>query len=246
VLKRLTVFAVLSVLAILPAVAASAPGIQRGIDPWTTVPDGTYSDFSNNPLPAGFFCAESPAYTGRIWLKGVPLVSDSETLGTTDTIVERLDNAVFNKNGVARTRVRVAALQLEGIENFKSVCGEYKVRVTLDGEQPVTTMRILRDNNKGGRFLVPLSLNTKVIFTRVDNEAEQLEFSYPVQFPVNPHNRWAYRNLVPSAKRIGQLTVDTDWDGVPDTVLPGTSNFSAGQSNALKTLAYHDGHTVEQ
>jgi hypothetical protein len=80
----------------------------------------------------------------------------------------------------------------------------------------------------------------------VDNEAEQLEFAYAVQFPVNPHNRWTYRNLVPDAKRVGQVTVDTDWDGTPDTLLPGTSNFSAGRSNALKTIAYHDGHTVEQ
>jgi hypothetical protein len=241
--KRLAIFAVLSILAVLPAVAASAPGIQRGIDTWVTVPEGTFADFQNNPLPAGFFCQEFEGYTGQIFLKGVPLASDRPgVLGSTDTIVERLDNAVFNKRGVAQTRVRVRALQLEGIEDFKTVCGDYKVRVTLDGEQPISTMRIFRDNARGGRFSVPLAVNTKIIFTRLDNEAEQLEFSDPVRFPDNPYNHWAFRNLVRDAKRVGRVTVDTDWDGTPDALLPGTSNFYPA-ANRLKA-AMHAGHLV--
>jgi len=218
-------------LAALPVAAADSV-IGRGIDTWTTVPELTFVSFTGNPLPAGFFCADFPGYTGQVWLKGVPLAStDPDALGTTDTIIERLDNAVFNKNGVARTRVRVRALQLEGIENLKTVCGDYNVKVTLDGEQPLTTMRIIRQNARGGRFVTRLALNTKITFTRVDNEAEQFEFSYPVRFNVNPHFRWTYRNLDPEAKRIDQVMVDTDWDGTPDALLPGTSNFSNRQWN---------------
>jgi hypothetical protein len=206
--------------------------IQRGVDIWQTVPEMTYTSFVNNPIPAGFFCAEFPGYTGRMWFKGVPLASDDpNALGTTDTIIERLDNAVFNKNGVARTRVRVRALQLEAIEALKTVCGEYAVKVTLDGEQPITRMRIVREHAQGGQFFVPLALNVKLTFTRVGNPAEQFEFFEPVRFAVSPHHYWTYRSLAPQSKRIGRITVDTDGDGTPDTVLPGTSNFRAGNGN---------------
>ncbi|HVR99911.1 MAG TPA: hypothetical protein VMW27_25020, partial [Thermoanaerobaculia bacterium] len=105
-MKRSTILVVLAVLlAALPAAAANDV-IGRGIDPWATVPEGTFADLSDNPIPAGFFCARSQPFNGRIWLRGVPLASENKALGNTDTIVERLDNAAFNKRGVARTRVQ--------------------------------------------------------------------------------------------------------------------------------------------
>ena len=52
-----------------------------------------------------------------------------------------------------------------------------------------------------------------------------------MRFGVSPHHYWTYRSLTPGAKRIGQVMVDTDWDGTPDTVMPGTSNFAAGNRN---------------
>jgi tetratricopeptide (TPR) repeat protein len=36
--------------------------------------------------------------------------------------------------------------------------------VTLDGRQPITTMRIVRDNEKGGRFFAPIWINVKLSF----------------------------------------------------------------------------------
>lgn len=228
--RRTAAFTVLALfLAALPAAAADRV-IHRGIDPWTTVPEMTYMNFEVNPLPAGFFCAAFPGFTDMIWFKGVPLASDaSGALGTTDTIIERLDNAVFNKNGVARTRVRVRALQLEGIETLKTVCGDYTVKVMLDGEQPLSTMRIIRETAEGGRYLVPLALNVKFIFTRIDDPSEQFELSQAVRFKVNPQHHWSYRQFAPNAKRVGSFMVDTDWDGTPDALLPGTSNFAGGR-----------------
>ena len=237
----------LLVLIALPAAAAS-PGIRAGIDPWVTVPEGTFSDFRENPLPAGFFCTASPAFTGRIWLRGVPLVSDNPQLARYDTIVQRLDDAVFNKRGVARTRLQVKALQLEGIQVFKNVCGEYRVQVTLEGEQPINTMRIVREGKNGGRFFVTLKLNTKVIFTRVDNPAEQLEFSQPVTFDRSPYHYWGFRDQ--SKGRVSEAMIDTDWDGAPDTLVPGTSNFAPGRGGRTKLAQTgetvdHTGHIVE-
>ena len=234
--KRSALLVALAVLflAALPAFLSALPmaaveSIQRGIDTWMTVPEGTYANFSDNPLTAGFFCKDFPAFTGQIYLRGVPIMTEQGTLDQVDTMVERVDDAVFNKRGVAFTRVRVRALQLTGVETFKTACGEYKVDVTLDGEQPFSRMRILRENNKGGRFIVPLAVNAKLIFTRVDNEAERFEVTEHTVFPPNPLNRWSYRRFAPVAKRVaGPLMIDTDWDGTPDTLVPAQSNFAPG------------------
>jgi hypothetical protein len=236
----------LLVLTALP-VAAASPVIRAGIDPWVTVPEGTKIDFEHNPLPAGFFCTSSPAFTGRIWLRGVPLASDNPQFARFDTIVERLDDAVFDSRGVAHTRFQVRALQLEGIKTFKNRCGEYHVQVTLDGEQPITRMRIMRENEKGGRFLVTVKINTKVTFTRVDNPAERLEFSYPVKFPPSPYHRWELRDPRRS-RELNKVTIDTDWDGHPDALVRGTSNFAPGQrvsgSSAVYYIDDHNCHSV--
>lgn len=238
----------LLVLLALPA-AAAGPVIRAGIDPWRTVPEGTYSDFGENPLPAGFFCTASPAFAGRIWLRGVPLASDNTGLAKYDTIIQRLDDAVFNNRGVARTRLQIRALQLEGIRPFKTVCGSYRVQLTLEGEQPINNMRIVREGKDGGRFFVTLRINSKLVFTRVDNPSERLEFSKPVAFPSTPYHYWGFRDE--QKGRASEAMIDTDWDGTPDTLLPGTSNFSAGRRGGQiklqqQDIVTHATHVVQQ
>lgn len=62
---RFVLFAGLAfLLAALPAAALDSV-IQRGIDPWTTIPEATFSNFYNNPLPAGFFCADFSGFSGQ-------------------------------------------------------------------------------------------------------------------------------------------------------------------------------------
>jgi len=245
--KRSVLLVVLAILCLAAAPAFAAQPVLRGTDAWTTVPEGTYANLVSNPLPAGFLCNEFPGFSGYIYLKGVPLMSDQGLLSRTDTIVERVDDAVFNKSGVALTRARVRALQLTGVETLKTVCGEFKVDVTLDGEQPFATMRIVRVNNKGGRYMVPLAVNTKIIFTRVDDQAERFEFPDHVVFQPNPLNHWSYRQFSPTAKRIAApIMVDTDWDGTPDTLLPAQSNFVPGVYNGMNKGAFEATHTVEQ
>jgi hypothetical protein len=235
-MARFTAFAMIALLALaaLPAVAANPAVVRAGIDPWETVPEGTGVDFKHNPLPAGFFCTSSPAFAGRIWLRGVPLATDNSQFAKFDTIVQRLDDAVFNSRGVARTRFQIRALQLEGVKTFKNRCGEYRVQATLDGEQPITTMRIVRENKGGGRFFVTVKMNTKIIFTRVDNPAEVLELSHPVTFAPTPYHYWSFRDPRKDSRRVGEAMVDTDWDGTPDTLVPGTSNFAAGRGGRAK------------
>lgn len=230
---RLGLFAVLLLIA-LPTFAADQV-IQSGIDPFRTPGNGkTFTDFSQNPIPAGFFCPKSAPFTGRVAFRGVPIVTgEPGALGKTDTIVQRLDDAVFDKNGVARTRVQIRALHLVSIEPIRTACGAYNVEVRLNGEQPITNMRIVRENENGGRFFTPLAVNSKLVFTPVRGSSNEiLEIIDNVRFPAHQGRPWADQ-AAPNrgVRRTGFVQVDTDNDRVPDTFLPGTSvNFFAGAS----------------
>jgi hypothetical protein len=229
--RQYLMMAVLAAALVLPAVPAAADNvIYNGSDFWWTQGDGsTFSDFSQEPIPAGFFCSKSASFTGRIAYQGVPLNTVGGKLGKVDTIVQRMDDAVFNKSGVATTRIQMRALHLESIAPIKTACGKFNVVVSLEGEQPVTRMRIQRQSEDGGRFIAPVAVNVKMSFVPVSGKVrEPLEITRSIRFQpsVIP---WAFRsNEAKSFSRSGIFLVDTDVDGRPDTYLPGTSNFVAG------------------
>jgi hypothetical protein len=222
--------AVALVLAAVPAMADDA--IYNGSDLWTTPANGkTFTDFSREPIPAGFFCAKSAPFTGRVAFKGVPLRTSEGALGRVDTIVQRLDDATFNKRGVASTRIQMRALLLESVAPIKTACGSFNVTARLDGTQPVTRMRIVRESENSGYFVSNLAVNVKLTFTPVSGKArERLEVSQKIRF--NPNRvSWVERAAITGSKSLekkGFMLVDTDGDLRPDTYLPGTSNFAAG------------------
>jgi hypothetical protein len=230
-MKKLSVLAIcaFAVLLAVPAFAADRV-IANGVDLWRTPGDGTsFADFSKQPIPAGFFCPGSPAFTGRIVMKGVPIASNKPgALGNADTIIQRLDNATFNKRGVATTRIQMRAMQFESATPLKTACGDFKAFVRLDGEQPITTMRIVRDNEKGGRFFAPISVNIKLVFEPVGRTTTEVwEIRKELRFPPARLQEWTGAR---NASLAGFVKVDTDSDGAPDTFLPGSSNFAAGVS----------------
>lgn len=245
--RQYLLMAVLAAVLALPAVPAGADDvIYNGSDFWWTRGDGsTFSDFNLEPIPAGFFCGKSAPFTGRIVYQGVPLDTAGGKLGKVDTIVQRLDDAAFNKNGFASTRLQMRALHLESVAPVKTACGKYNVVVRLDGEQPVTRMRILRRSEDGGRFIAPIAVNVRMSFVPVSGKVrEPLEITRSIRFQpvVIP---WAFRtNDAKSFSRAGIFLVDTDVDGRPDTFLPGTSNFIAGvpssQGKALQQAQFDD------
>ncbi|HSG39774.1 MAG TPA: hypothetical protein VLE27_09070 [Thermoanaerobaculia bacterium] len=231
-------------LVLLAAPAFADRVVYNGSDLWTTKGDGrTFADFSLEPIPAGFFCSKSAPFTGRVVFKGVPLATGQPgALGATDTIVQRLDDAAFNKKGVAVTRLQVRALSLESVAPIKTACGLFKAVASLDGgPQPVTRMRIIRDNEKGGRFLAPLALNVKVTFVPVGatRSNEKLELRQSVRFKATPIT---WQSAPPRGVREQKsvVAVDTDGDRVADTYVPGTSNFAAGRPVATKALQQTD------
>lgn len=213
--------------------------IQRGFDVFTTVGDGkTFYDFSQNPIPAGFFCERSKAFAGRVDFKGLPLVTQTPgALGRADTIIERLDNAVFDDKGVGVTRLRFRALSLVSAAPIKTACGAFHVYVALAGKQRVTTMSILRTQEGGGTFIAPLAVDVRMTFIPVKpaqvRNPKKLELKAGFTFPAQPLP-WSFRSGV-RARKTDAVIVDTDGDLTPDTRLPGTSNFAAGQSPDLIT-----------
>lgn len=225
--------------------AAERDVIYRGVDLWYT-PDNERSslDFSENPIPAGFFCSRSDAFAGRLSFRGEPLeTSPAGVFGNADTIVERLDNAVFNEQGVAQTRIQVRALSMVGTAPIRTACGVYSVTVGLDGEQPVTTMRIVHDSLIGGYFLAPLEINVKLSFWPVgpaadlrsgpnrkegDREFRPLQLVQRVSLGSNPQSGWTFYPGSDGVVHQELTRVDIDGDGVPETEIQGTSNFATG------------------
>ncbi len=216
--------------------------IKRGIDVFTTTDNGkTFYDFAKGPIPAGFFCAGSAPFTGRVALKGMPLETGKPAgLRGADTVIERLDDATFDDKGRATTRIRFRALSLVSIEPVRTSCGAYHVYVTLGGKQRVTTMHIERTRAGGGVFRAPLAVDARMTFvpvkkTRSLPQAGASRGSFT--FPATPIP-WSYEGG-PGAKRIVEaVVVDTNGDLVPETRLSGTTNFAPGWSLKVVTAPY--------
>jgi hypothetical protein len=215
----------------LPLLAAETT-VQRGIDVFTTPGNGTtFVDFGQNPLPAGFFCKSSAAFTERVALKGLPLATGTPgQLWGADTVVELLDDAVFDRYGVASTRIQFRALSMVSVAPIKTACGAFHVYVSLAGPQRTTAMTIYRTEKNGGNFVAPLAISARLTFISVkptrNKQARVLEVTKSFTFPAIPVP-WRFQDNV-KARSIGPVVVDTDGDLIPDTQLPGRSSFVGG------------------
>lgn len=215
-----------------PAFAAGNNTIHSGADLFATPANGeTFVNFFRDPVPAGFFCPGSEPFTDLVNLRGVPLVtSPAGALGDTDTIMERLDDAVFDAQGRAITRVRVAALSLESIEPIRTGCGDFRLLVTTDGgPQPATQMQIYRTHQHGGFFLAPLELRVQLSFVPLKRGGgEPLVLDRDVSFPaIAKDHKWVYASSAPAFEHPGTVAVQSAQPGSTGYLtLPGTSNFA--------------------
>src|SRR3954454_12440667 len=231
--RPVIVFAAFAValLVVFPLLAADTV-IHRGIDTFATTANGrTFYDFAQSPIPAGFFCKSSAAFTGRVAFKGLPLETGAPgQLHGADTVVERLDDAVFDATGTAVTRVQLRALSLVSIAPLKTACGSFHVYITLAGKQRETTMRIIRTSEGGGHFLAPIGVDVRLTFIAVkpnrDKSARKLALTGSVSFPATPIP-WSTTGGA-ATKRIGTVLVDTNGDLTPDTLLFGSTGFWPG------------------
>ncbi len=233
----LFVFSAVLLICISPLAADTV--IHRGVDTFTTIADGkTFYDFAQNPIPAGFFCKKSAAFTGRVTLKGLPLETGAPgQLHGADTVIERLDDAAFNDGGTAVTRIQFRALSLVSVSPIKTACGSYHVYVSLAGKQRVTCRRLDPPPPHAGPFTAPLAVNAKMSFVSVrpQKSVRRLELVGDFTFPAPPIP-WSTTGGA-MTKRLGAVLVDTNGDMSPDTVLSGSSNFWPGWSpNGLEGM----------
>lgn len=239
----LRIIAIGAVVALLAAPALTAdPTIDRGSDLWVTPADGSsFTSFELEPLPRGFFCAGSAPFSGKITFKGAPLATQpAAALGRTDTIVERLDDAYFDEHGVATTRIQLRALSLVSIEPLRNECGAFNVSLTLAGDQPTTTMTIVKTHERGGIYHAPLSLNVRVTFTPVTG-GQALSVDKRVDLGPAPGARWQFRERAdqPVRRFIGQPLVQVNTDDVQgtDTFLPLVSNFRTVTRDGVRSTS---------
>lgn len=217
--------------------------IQRGIDTFTTVGNGTtFYDFAANPIPAGFFCKASAPFTGRVAFRGLPLETGAPgQLHGADTVIERLDDAVFDARGTAVTHIQFRALSLVSIAPIKTGCGAYHVYASLAGKQRETTMRIYQTEKGGGHFVAPLAVDVRLSFIPVKSPrgkaARKLELKGSFDFPAAPLP-WSLTGGAQTKRLGGPVLVDTNGDLKPETLLFGSSNFWPGWSP--------DGRTQQQ
>jgi predicted lipoprotein with Yx(FWY)xxD motif len=143
-------------LAAVPAQAQKV--IPAGKDVWVTPANGqTFFTFPDGDVESLCGAAASSSWTHQIALQGVPM-----TGADWDTMVQRLDNAVFNTSGVATTRAQVAYLAFNSTSTTVTPCGRLYFGVGLAGSQPVTTMTFVRSTAGGGLFHADIAVSVEI------------------------------------------------------------------------------------
>ncbi len=206
VLTILVSLALLTIPALAEEEFATIDKVPSGFDVWQTVGSGaTGYGFGDDPLPKDFFCPGSEPFKDRISFEGVPVKTEpAGYLGLTDTIIERLDDAVFNEDGLAKTRIQIRALHLEGIDTIKNSCGEWTVKAGLAEEQPVSDMIFNREYSIGGTMHADLWVDVRLVFTHVKT-GETREVTRLINLPSAKATPFACSSTCP--KPIGVLPV---------------------------------------
>lgn len=222
-----------------------AVNLPAGDDAWMTPPDGgTFVDFVNDPIPAGFF-NNSLAFTGKIGFRGVPLVtSPAGALGVADTIVQRTTRTGSLAVGQSATvPIVFLALSLRAINpitvtNTDGTTELWDVRAGLTGPgQTVGSMTITRAHADGGTYDSTLHADVQLVFTQISPPTGATRVLVESMTFGAPGESWT---LVagPGGFQPGQLQIDplpggvnldVDGDGFVDNVFTiGRSNFQVG------------------
>jgi hypothetical protein len=235
-MKKVTI--VLAVLAIALASPALALNVTAGVDLWETSDNGgAYIDFRDNPIPAGTFCDAFPGFSDIIPVKGKRIKSTPD-LGTTDTIIERLNDVDLQVGGPAgHVDIVIRVLSLQGKAAF-SACGEsWAVDAYTDPDQQTTSkLSVKATSTGGGSFSANLDVNGTVRFV---SSKGTVTITDKVNLVTNDAS-WA-TNPKRGVKAAGPIKVDSNGDGIEDLGLPGTSNFHPGWNGGTPVPVPHSG-----
>jgi len=145
-------------LAILVAVQGAAQVIPAGVDYWRTPLNGTKFRFPEKDVESLCKANPDPSWNHEVTLRGIP------TQGSDwDSAVARLSEAVFDKEGNARTKVQFKSLALISTAPSDTPCGRLLWTARLaKGAQPITPMKITRKSKRGGTFSAELALRVEM------------------------------------------------------------------------------------
>ena len=154
-LHTVTCCALLVSLAALPATAQVIPA---GHDFWATPANGqTVFTFPDGDVESLCGLPPQAAWDHQVALRGIPAASGSNY----DTVVHRIDDAVFDAAGNASTRIVLRHLAFASIDPQVTPCGDLTWQVGHFGPQAVTQMRLRRLTPKGGVFSADIAVNVE-------------------------------------------------------------------------------------
>ena len=143
-------------LAILATLPATAQVIKKGTDYWRTPGNGiTFFEFPEGDVESLCGATIDSTWDHKTSLAGVPTPGSDW-----DTAVARLDDAVFDAAGEARTRIQVRALSFISAVHA-TPCGKIIWRVGICCPQPITWMRLHRTSTNGGTFSADIVVNVE-------------------------------------------------------------------------------------
>jgi hypothetical protein len=238
-------FLVLGVCALALAAPASSQILTAGIDVWTTPNDGSaYVDFTQNPIPAGFFCTGSQAFAQKIAVKGSPIATTpSGVLGSTDTIVERASDVNLS-SGVGSTAIRVRAISFvnSAAISVSGCSNTFSAKVGLNGAAPNGNLTIRGSVSAGGTFDADFTVPGKVTFTN-NSTGQPLSDSVAETVRLQTTGApWSTSVGTGGIAYANQVTIDSDGNGVPDYTTRGTTpGFAPGWWNGVPVKVDHHG-----
>lgn len=189
--------AVVAVVSFILLSTVDAGRIPAGYDYFETVQSGTYIDFSYHPTPRDFFDPDSDPFAGTVPLRGIPL--DPATLGTTDTIVQRLSDINITQRGEPLTvPIEIVALNLVSANPITVTYNGgqnpelWNVRVSLPtNQQQPGSMTIIQTSSQGGTYSSTLSVQPILSFTRI-SDGEMRTLRPQMQFTA-AEVPWSYK-----------------------------------------------------
>ncbi len=157
----------------------TTPVAKTPQDYWqTNAAGGTSQDFSESPVPAGFFDfggRSCEAFDGAAGFVGTAISEGA--LGLADTIVSRSEDPITPSDPVGTVNsvdVEITALSMVSVESITVSCDggptQWDVFVGLsDTPPPAGTLTATKDHENGGTAETVLYVLPKLIFTNVDD-----------------------------------------------------------------------------
>ncbi|MEM7052796.1 MAG: hypothetical protein AAF604_24255 [Acidobacteriota bacterium] len=233
--RAILLFVLAALVVTSPALAQGSKYIQSGVDVFQTATNApTGADFSTDPIPAGFFCPGSDPFKGTLKLLGLPLVtSPPGILGGADTIVERLQGVDLSL-GYGEVPIVVRAMNLYSPDYIGIYCPgqgdtRWRVDVCLCECQETTKiqMKLGGECDTCGFFTGELAINVCLTFTNLETGEVRGPISHAVNLGIK-EMPWCMQPGAGGLEVKEPFKVDSDCDGRPDLVLPGTTNFHPG------------------